>query len=685
MSCLDPLVKIDNSSEKLAADRKRFDFDLNGRITALGFFKRAHRTLLVDNRVKVHCTTELRLPDRDWDSIRVEIVYTAQCPHSGEEALAKALYHHRDEPKQVLDRIINECALNYVHSVGEQRFFDDFYSRHQAGLRLSLPGCVAGRGSITLDELDVRVKAEVSPNVSIHFNSEPFDLADNCLGVPLIVQVDFEVDMASPSARGRALQRAGRLSAFEKNTHDFIKAFFRKIPLHRVHRQSEEVSQELKAELKPSAELEGRAVSRIVIALDLPADQVVSLDSKFECGLADSTDLSVEAIGSLWITDVARTVARTDWKKREELQTKLSVILQAHAREIIGKYSYIEFHTNTKSVWEEIARALQSEGSRLGVRVSLNWRAAWPFQWLLAGESISRIVECEVGEERVQCKLLVAMHVQLVNSSGLRDQPSGRDDLLAAIGETVEHTAKHLLQASELSTYYALEAQFREGLEKEISGVLLNKFGLRATGLRFQRKDNLAAQNMVDFVQHAPMLRVPHPTLSTVVYEVHYRVLAYASSVGFPVFPKDISAVSLALETAIRQLLDDLPPQMLIQTKEKKDALQKLARERLPKEMEARHRLRVEILNWITTTTAKEDGPTLLDILYELIHRLAVATDPMDREDMKKQISQIARLLVARSTPVPFDDLEAVGVDCTRLLPPPPSEEQKALPANADQ
>lgn len=679
MSCLDALVRIDSSSDKLPAPRKRFDFDLNGHpISALGFFKRAHRALLVDSGVKVQCTSDLRIPDRDSDSIRVQIAYQARCPFAGEEALAKALFHAEDDPKKVLDRIISECASEYVRSIGEQRFFDEFYTHHHAGLSDALPGRVAGRAGITLEELGVHVITAVSPNVPIRFNSEPFDLADNCLGVPVNVQTDFEVDTTNPAARGRALQRAERLAAFEQSSRESIKTFFRKIPLHRLHRNPDEVSRELRAELKPSAEREGRIASRLVVGIDSSADQVVPFDSKFDCRLADGTDLSSDASGALWITDVARTVARTDWKKREEIQSKLTVMLQAHAREIIAKYSYTEFREKAASIWEEIAKALQAEGTRSGVRVSLNWRTAWPFDWLVTGEFINRTVECEVGQERIQCKLLVALSVQLVDSSRLRSHPTRRDEFLAAVQEIVDHTIAYVLQGSELSEYYNLETHIRERIGQRISDALFNKFGLRVADLRFQRKDNLAAQNMVDFVQHAPVLTVEHPTLPNIVYEVHYRVLAYASSVGFPIYPKDISSLSASVEAATRQFLSDLPPQMFRQSK--RGDLQRIAKQTLSQMMETQHRLRIEILNWIPVRRA---GSPLYDQLLALVDQLVFATDPMDQHDMRIKAIQLARLLTARGEPVPVDELAAVGVDCSPLALSP-AEERKALPANAD-
>ena len=189
MTCLDPLIRIDSSSDKLPAGRKRFSFDLSGHLlSGVGLFRRPHRTLLVDSSVKVECMSELRIPDREWDSIQVEILYNASCPFSREEAVAKALYHDKHEPKKVLDQIILNCIMDYVHSVGEERFFADFYSHHYDGLRLSLPGKVSGRATLILGDLDLRVKTEVQRNLAVHFNSEPFDLADNCLGVPMIVQ-----------------------------------------------------------------------------------------------------------------------------------------------------------------------------------------------------------------------------------------------------------------------------------------------------------------------------------------------------------------------------------------------------------------------------------------------------------------------------------------------------------------
>ena len=208
---------------------------------------------------------------------------------------------------------------------------------------------------------------------------------------------------------------------------------------------------------------------------------------------------------------------------------------------------------------------------------------------------------------------------------------------------------------------------------------MLDKFGLRVADLKFQRKDNVAAQSIVDFVQHAPVLSVQHPTVPSIAYEVHYRVIAYASSAGFPVYPKDIDAVSAALSATVRQFLSDLPPQMFVPSE--KAVLQKLARERLPQTMERQHRLRIDILNWIPITPMERSVP---DHLVELIQRLAIATDPMDQQDMRKQAIQIARLLRARGEPVPVGELEAVGVDCG-ALPPSPEDERKAISASGDQ
>ena len=132
----------------------------------------------------------------------------------------------------------------------------------------------------------------------------------------------------------------------------------------------------------------------------------------------------MDVSGALWVADVGRTVVRHGLKKPEDLQRKLSVVLQALVREKLATYSYTEFSPKAGTVWEDIATALQSEGTRLGVRVSVNWRKYWPFHWLIVGENISRTVECEVGQERVKCQLLVAMHFSLANSSGVRLYPS---------------------------------------------------------------------------------------------------------------------------------------------------------------------------------------------------------------------------------------------------------------------
>lgn len=656
----------------------RVDFDREGRAVA-GVFVLRKAALLVNSRGQLECETSFRCPDNWSRSIGLKAAYRLSCPLNQEREVARALYDPAFTPKQMVDRHLAQAAREFVAKMGAQAFLDNF-PRLRSELEEYLGPRLAVLTRLSVDRLALHTTAAPPRVVALSPSNRRVNLADNGFGVPVSVGVELVVPAGQPDAHARAQVYAESEGELQKRLGEWVDSFFGSVTLHDLLNETAQVEERLKRHLQVNAAPWGRTVGSISLRAAF-AGGAQPVEDRFDCWLADGSNLEIVLRASLWNAEAPRASGTSE--DRADIWPALAQLLKARARAILDGHTYFQFEAGRDAIFKQIAAAARDGALRMATGISLQLRERWSHEALLAGLNIDRTVESNGHAGGFTSGVRVALRCVLDRSKTGAWLKWNAEGVEEELGRLVDETVSRAVGRSRLGEYMGfdgLRATVIDSLRSDIAA----KFGLALERVDAWRIDDEQRNAIPQFYEDAPEVIVEHPRRPELQFDVSFRFIetAVESGTPFPVYPATAEQLKQAVIRCIRELLSELPVSAVIGI-DNQNALRTKIKHEIPRRIQATHYVRIEILTIVERQPA--ELTRLERRLVWLLERLSLGgASAFDRQEWIEEATRLAPLVERQGGHAPWIELAAHGIEPRSLaagaapeplaLPEPPPE-----------